>query len=173
MTTTDQLDKVLGYLYQEKPKKKTYGEILRTTFDNDKNVSIQNIMNHLGRDHFVELNLRITTRPTITGETIDEFSISIKGIDFYEKAKISERPYLSKEKSEKTAKREKGFDKIVRWVFPAIAILISVATLLINKSSQQDSSAKIESLQRQINVLRDSLKIKSTISPTIPKKDPG
>ena len=58
MDTIEQLDKVIEYLYSNKPKKFSCNEIRDNVFGGDTSVAVDEIMNHLSKDYYLELELR-------------------------------------------------------------------------------------------------------------------
>ena len=72
--------------------------------------------------------------------------------------------YFLKEKSEARGKWVTKIDTGVKWVFPAIALIISGLTYYSNREDKKSTSTTMQSLQKQLDALKDSLKGKANLS---------
>lgn len=103
MATIDNLDKILLYFYNEVPSKKSLSEIVKVIFQDNRNIPVSELINHLIEEKYLfeELeNIEYSTSKRL-------FGITVPGMRLFERIPKTNRPLYDLELEQMIQKEQK------------------------------------------------------------------
>jgi hypothetical protein len=99
----DDMDRILEYIYNRVPDRHPTFQISRDVFSNDYKVPLSEMLMHLMDDGYIYKWI-FSPEDTIPQEMREQFGLSVKGILFFDNARIQNRPYYSSKIDSETQK---------------------------------------------------------------------
>ncbi len=94
--TTDDLDQVLNFLYECVPAFQSQENIATRVFSNRKSETVVELLDYLKVNRYVYQHLE-TVDDAATLPLAPEYSLTVRGIQFYQSAAVAKRPFFSRE----------------------------------------------------------------------------
>ena len=155
----DELDILLGYLFDRVPNLICEYEIITSVFNSDSKVPAKAIILHLLENHHIYQETDIETNTP--SNTITKYGITIVGINFYAGSNIKNKPYYSKYKGDELEKKTKKNESWQKRNWIGVSIMTLAFAVLIGPLISEWCKRKIWSdshqTKTQILVIKDSV----------------